>query len=491
MATSRIETLTADRIVADPKFQTRAAGIDPDRVEMLAGVLEAGGRFKDRPVVFEESDHSLILADGFTRHAAAKKTRKPVEWEVRPGGRRAAFQHCLRANEDHGQPRTKADRVNAVRMALADPETLAACTTQGKPSARKLAAVLGFNASYCAELLREATGAAKREDMVRANPGKKSEPSAGEPALKPKPKGDDERGDHQLAGGDNRERDDGGRDPGRGVTGSGSGGVQVGGVDGRGGEGGGGIVRGGVLRDRFGRPVPDHLTAVFKDFAPAVKAEADRIGAAVKNAKKLSDDPVAGGFLARLPGWADSLAEERERLLGAVPFAVCPACGGSGDTGECPTCWGAGWLPAAAVIDLPEHLAEEMKRHGPGDAFEPDLDGLPERPSNWRTFEPAGPNLDGLGKPIPGRLRDAFAGDDFLAETARKLKKMGTQLKAASAWNPHIQPAVWVSCERAADDTEAARPFAVCGDCRGKGCVECHTAGYLPAWQKDNLLAGQ
>lgn len=59
------------------------------------------------------------MADGKSQMAEGVAC---IEANVQPGGRRAAFLHALKANDAHGARRTRQDKLNAIKLALADPE---------------------------------------------------------------------------------------------------------------------------------------------------------------------------------------------------------------------------------------------------------------------------------------------------------------------------------------------------------------------------------
>jgi ParB-like chromosome segregation protein Spo0J len=73
--------------------------------------------------VFQEGD-TYILADGFTRHTAAKRAgRTSINCEVRAGGLRDAMLFAAGANATHGRPRSTADK----HCAVPEPWSTAPC----------------------------------------------------------------------------------------------------------------------------------------------------------------------------------------------------------------------------------------------------------------------------------------------------------------------------------------------------------------------------
>lgn len=167
-----------------------------------------------------------------------------------------------------------------------------------------------------------------------------------------------------------------------------------------------------------------------------------------------------------------------------MPYCVCPACDGDGDAEQCPTCGGCGWLNFAQYEGLPATLKEKANHYRPGDAWEGDDEPTPPI-GPAPAFVPPGPGLDGLGQKIPKQLRDVFA-DEWLADTAARLRQDAAALRAASAWNAWIKPDQVANLDAVADHVEGVRPFAVC-DCGGAGCEACLTAGFVPAWMRHEL----
>jgi hypothetical protein len=112
--------IALDKICIDECVQARAK-IVPKVVDEYAEAMREGDEFPPL-VVFQEGD-SCILADGFTRHAAAKRAeRTSIDCEVRAGGLRDAMLFAAGANATHGRPRSTADKRRAVLKLLNDDE---------------------------------------------------------------------------------------------------------------------------------------------------------------------------------------------------------------------------------------------------------------------------------------------------------------------------------------------------------------------------------
>lgn len=109
------------RITRHPATLMRAAGLDPDHVEELRGVLREGRRFKD-PVEAYFDGVTYWLAEGNHRHEAATLEGALLDVNVHGGGLREAIVHAARANAEHGLKRSNDDKRLAVVMLLLDEE---------------------------------------------------------------------------------------------------------------------------------------------------------------------------------------------------------------------------------------------------------------------------------------------------------------------------------------------------------------------------------
>jgi hypothetical protein len=114
-----VRSLALDDITVDEAVQARAQMLGEDVVEEYAAAMREGDEFP-RLVVFQQ-DGTYVLADGFTRHAAAKRAAlNTFECVVHAGGLRDAMLYAFGANASHGRPRSAADKRSAVLKLLAD-----------------------------------------------------------------------------------------------------------------------------------------------------------------------------------------------------------------------------------------------------------------------------------------------------------------------------------------------------------------------------------
>ncbi len=115
-----IRSIALDDIRIDEGVQARAQ-IVAEVVDEYTEAMREGAAFPPL-TVFEEGD-TRILADGFTRHAAAKRAgRTNFDCTVMAGGLRDAMLFAAGANATHGYPRSNQDKRCAVRKLLADDE---------------------------------------------------------------------------------------------------------------------------------------------------------------------------------------------------------------------------------------------------------------------------------------------------------------------------------------------------------------------------------
>ncbi len=114
--------LPVSEILTTGGTQTRVR-IDPATVHRYVEKAERGEQpgvdGKPPLVVVADKHHRVWLADGFHRLEAWKKLgRKEIWCEMRQGSKLDALLYACAANEDHGLPRSNADKRNIVRMVL-------------------------------------------------------------------------------------------------------------------------------------------------------------------------------------------------------------------------------------------------------------------------------------------------------------------------------------------------------------------------------------
>jgi ParB-like nuclease domain len=178
-------------IVSDWDGVQAREALDTDTVEEYADAMKAGAQFP-AIVVFEGAD-GIVLADGFSRHEAAKEAGlADIECEVRPGTKRDAALFAVGANSTHGQRRTHEDKRKAITRLLNDPEW-------SKWADREIARRCVVSHNFVSDLRRSLlssddskNGAKKRTYTRRGKTGKMNTGKIGKRKAKPKPKPDED-----------------------------------------------------------------------------------------------------------------------------------------------------------------------------------------------------------------------------------------------------------------------------------------------------------
>jgi hypothetical protein len=144
--------------------------------------MQAGAVFP--PVIVFEGADGIVLADGFSRHAAADDAGlTDIECEVHQGTKRDAALYACGANATHGQRRTNADKRKAVSRLLKDKEW-------GEWTDRQIAEAAGVSHVFVATVRKELRAAGDLEAVTnRKAKGGKSYPSRRKPrkSVKAKP----------------------------------------------------------------------------------------------------------------------------------------------------------------------------------------------------------------------------------------------------------------------------------------------------------------
>jgi hypothetical protein len=118
---------------------------------------------------------------------------------------------------------------------------------------------------------------------------------------------------------------------------------------------------------------------------------------------------------------------------------------------------------------------------------------------------------DSLGIDVPDDLRDLF-GDPFLTDASDRIEKLTKETKSilrltqgkGPAWAFLLCSEIMAHLKEAGEQLESARsqmvaakPYAVCPTCNGKGCknkgntpTHCRQSGWLPLWRYTELKTG-
>lgn len=117
----KLMTLQLLDINADPDLQSRES-LNQDTISEYASEFAKDGVLPPPVTVYHDSK-MYWLADGFHRLAAFKSIgRNEINAKVYEGTKRDALLFSVGANNDHGLRRTAADKRNAVKRLLNDPE---------------------------------------------------------------------------------------------------------------------------------------------------------------------------------------------------------------------------------------------------------------------------------------------------------------------------------------------------------------------------------
>lgn len=99
--------------------------------------------------------------------------------------------------------------------------------------------------------------------------------------------------------------------------------------------------------------------------------------------------------------------------------------------------------------------------------------------------------LDGLGRPVEERFREAFTAPIF-NEIARDIQRVEARIEALveSPLGRHVQhQGIGIELRNAKRAIKAARPYAPCGYCRRKGCKTCKKQGWVTKLTHDHAPA--
>jgi hypothetical protein len=316
-----------EHIEYDSENQARER-LDNDTVAEYADAMER--KEKLPPIVCYHDGSTYWLADGFHRyHAARKRGEKLIEAQVIKGSRDDARWHAAGANTQHGLKRTTADKQKALRLALALRPNL---------SDRKIAAHCGVSDKTVAALRAKASSEIPKIDTPRvatrngveypintANIGRRDsfrEEATQSPAEPSDPWHDSDEGDEPAAAPARR-------------TGA----------------------KPEPLRDATGTAVPDEIAEAFQDHKDEVNALLSSLSAL--KSETVRKDGVDGYHRVQfriIAAAFDTIASTLR--LSALPYAVCPYCGGKDK--HCQACRGTGFIGRAHYEVLPP----ELKRGG-------------------------------------------------------------------------------------------------------------------------------
>ncbi len=116
------KTISTDMIEATSSTQIRVK-LDKDYILQLQNDIQAGDTMPALTVFCEQGSSRHVLSDGFHRLIAfINEGIEECEVDVHEGGMHEALAFALSSNRTHGLRRSNADKVNAVKLALKDPQ---------------------------------------------------------------------------------------------------------------------------------------------------------------------------------------------------------------------------------------------------------------------------------------------------------------------------------------------------------------------------------
>lgn len=257
--------------------------------------MQAGDTFP--PIEAVHDGKAYWLWDGFHRYFAGKKAGlDSLPANVQKGTKRDAVRLSLKANDTHGKPRTAKDIVHAISVIEADEEWQALQVAEKAEMVGLTVRQYGYYSSEYGKPRKKVehdgalphAGVHKEKDSINTEPKKDAEP-----------------------------QDSGGTTPDKHVSKA-------------------------LVADAVGHNVPDGLRDIFlrqqeiKDFINRLDAIKQDVNAALKA------DPVLWSYFRTNP-FNVELANVRRQFRFAVPYAVCPYCGGI-DSDKCKGCKGTGFL---------------------------------------------------------------------------------------------------------------------------------------------------
>ena len=123
-AVDNLADVPIDRLICDPQVQVRVHGIDLDKVDQYATVMDIarddGEPYPFPPIVVFRERGQLYLADGFHRVEAARAVGyTALAADLRPGGLQGAIEYAEEANLAHGISLSNEDKKNILGRRLA------------------------------------------------------------------------------------------------------------------------------------------------------------------------------------------------------------------------------------------------------------------------------------------------------------------------------------------------------------------------------------
>ena len=273
----------------DLSFQTRF-GLNDETVSEYAELMLDGKTFP--PVEVHDISGVLSLVDGYHRIAAITRNGgDEVEANVIPGTRADALRAAVKANCEHGQRRSNADKRRALEVAWENRDILFAemkgedenGKPNGLPSSRQLAEVTGVSQDFARRFINE-SGVTSKVTPLLGDGAPEAGRGTGLDATTVTSEHLEERNADVRA-----------------------------------------LLK--KQKDRFGMPIPEKVLAAF------LTTEPKKVAKQLKQIRKFCEKKIFGGDLAFL-GLGQQFLIKLDNALGDLkhwtPYCVCRGCHGTG-----------------------------------------------------------------------------------------------------------------------------------------------------------------
>ena len=184
--------MSIDAIEATQATQVRKK-IHKDIVDLYQQDIEDGQPMPAVIVFAEDGSDRHILADGFHRLLAyVNADIAEIEVEVHEGGMHEALMFALSANLAHGLRRNNADKINAVEIALKDPEI-------SQYTQQEIADICGVNISTVRRVEQKQGAGRSSNSAKHHSKPEKNKPENNRPTMPEPTQEDIERGEVRQA----------------------------------------------------------------------------------------------------------------------------------------------------------------------------------------------------------------------------------------------------------------------------------------------------
>ena len=292
---NEITHLPLQKICYDQGTQFRKDG-DPKVQEEYAALMKEGVVFPPVEIIFDGQGY--YLWDGFTRFFAATEIGAPhIACHVTNGSLRDAQILACSANKTNGQARSSQTKRGIIEFLLAD-------DVWGKKTHEEMATHAGVTHSYVSRVARDITRADKSDICTSTDI---SAGDSGNPEIEEESSFSDENQGKKTAVKSKKDKKEKK-----------------------------------ALLDKVGKLIPQQLVPVFER-ADTFKEFLDEINDLHKRVtQSITTDPLLWQFFV-VTSFSTDIGNLKRQLKAAMPYAVCPYCGGT-PSDTCKICKGGGFL---------------------------------------------------------------------------------------------------------------------------------------------------